>query len=178
MAERATIARPYAKAAFNYARDAGQLDRWSDWLATARNVVLSDEFEQLARSPGISTGQLADIVAGICGDRLDEHSRALLTLLTENGRVDYLPEIAERFEELKADHQNVADVEVVSATELDPAQRERLASALRSRLGRDVRLQCSVDPALIGGAIVRSGDLAIDGSLKSKLERLESELTG
>ncbi len=72
----------------------------------------------------------------------------------------------------------MADVEIVSATVLGDAQQERLAAALRARLRRDVRLQCTVDPALIGGAVVRSGDLLIDGSLKGKLERLATELTG
>ena len=99
-------------------------------------------------------------------------------LLTENGRLDFLPEIAAQFQALEAEAQNVADVEIVSATALGDAQKERLAAALRARLRRDVRLQCSVDPALIGGAVVRSGDLLIDGSLKGKLERLATELTG
>lgn len=178
MAERATVARPYAKAAFGYAREQGRLAEWSSWLATARAVVLSDEFEAFERSPAVRGEQLEDLIAGICGEGLDEHGRAFLALLRENGRLDYLPEIAARFEELKAEDQNVAEVEVVSATDLDERQRERLAGALRNRLRRDVRLRCTVDPGLIGGAVVRSGDLLIDGSLKGKLERLETELTG
>jgi F-type H+-transporting ATPase subunit delta len=177
MAERATIARPYAKAAFAYARDQGKLEQWSDWLGTASAVVTSEEFEKLEGSPGVSSDQLRDLVAGICGERLDDNGRALLALLAENGRLAYVPEIAERFEELKAEAENVADVEVVSATELEERQRERLAGALRKRLQRDVRLHCTVDPSLIGGAVVRAGDLAIDGSLKGKLARLETELT-
>jgi F-type H+-transporting ATPase subunit delta len=178
MAERATIARPYAKAAFAYALDAGRLEEWSGWLGMAREVVSSEDFQLLERSPGVTAKELAGLVADICGDRLDDNGRALLSLLTENGRLGYLPEIADRFEELKADHQNVAEVEIVSAAFLEEGQKQRLARALQSRLGRDVRLHCSVDPALIGGAVVRSGDLAIDGSLRGKLERLETELTG
>ena len=124
------------------------------------------------------SAQLEELVAGICGASLDAQGRALLSLLTENGRLDYLPEIATRFAELEAEARNVVDVEVVSATALDERQRERLAGALRQRLSRDVRLHCSTDPALIGGAVVRSGDLLIDGSLRGKLERLGTELTG
>ena len=108
---------------------------------------------------------------------LDAHGRALLDLLAENGRVDYLPEIAAQFEELVAEDQNVADVEIVSAVPLDERQKDRLATALRARLGREVRLHCSTDANLIGGAVVRSGDLLIDGSLRDKLARLETELT-
>jgi F-type H+-transporting ATPase subunit delta len=178
MAERATIARPYARAAFAYAREQGRVAEWSAWLATARDIVLSEEFQQLERSPGVGTADLEALVAGICGDGLDAPGRAFLRLLTENGRLDFLPEITTRFKELEAEDRNVADVEVVSATALDGRQQERLSAALRARLGRDVRLSCSVDPALIGGAVVRSGDLLIDGSIKGKLERLETELTG
>ncbi len=178
MAERATVARPYAKAAFGYAREQQRLDAWSGWLATARSVVLSDEFRAFERSPGVRGEQLGELIAGICGDGLDRHGRALLALLTENGRLGFLPEIATRFEELVAEDRNVADVELVSATTLDERQKERLAGALRNRLRRDVRLHCTVDPSLIGGAVVRSGDLLIDGSLKGKLERLETDLTG
>lgn len=177
MAERATIARPYAKAAFAVARERGTTGRWSRWLATARDVVLSAEFQELEQSPGVSTGHLEELISGLCGGDLDEQGEAFLRLLAENGRLDLLPEIADRFAALEAEDRNVADVEVVSATELDERQKERLATALRSRLNRDVRLGCSVDPALIGGAVVRSGDLLIDGSLRGKLEQLETDLT-
>jgi F-type H+-transporting ATPase subunit delta len=178
MAERATIARPYAKAAFAYAREAGVLDKWSVWLQTAREIVRSEEFAKLASSPSVSDKQLLELVVGICGDALDAHGRALLDLLAENDRVGYLPEIATRFEELKAEDQNVADVEIVSAVTLDAAQQQRLTGALRTRLRRDVRLHCTVDPKLVGGAVVRPGDLLIDGSLANKLERLGTDLTG
>jgi F-type H+-transporting ATPase subunit delta len=177
MAERATVARPYAKAAFAWARENGRLDAWSGWLGTARAVVESDDYRAFESSPGTGRQQLRDLVANVCGDALDANGRALLDLLAENDRIDYLPEIAAHFDELKAAHENVADVEVVSAAVLNDAQRERLAGALRARLRRDVRLHCTVDPALIGGAVVRSGDLLIDGSLAHKLQRLGTELT-
>lgn len=177
MAERATVARPYAKAAFAFARDHGALEQWSAWLQLAGGVVSSDEYAKLASSPGVGERQLRDLIAGVCGERLDAHGRVLLDLLVENDRLGYLPEIAARFEELKAEDQNVADVEVVSAVALSDAQQQRLAGALRTRLRRDVRLHCSVDPSLVGGAVVRSGDMLIDGSLAGKLARLGTELT-
>ncbi len=141
-------------------------------------MVSSDEFQKLERSPGVSTAQLEALIADICAVDLEDSGRAFLRLLTENGRLDFLPEIATRFKELEAEDRNVAEVEVVSATDLDERQKERLAAALRTRLNREVRLSCAVDPALIGGAVVRSGDMLIDGSLRGKLERLETELTG
>ena len=140
MAERATIARPYAKAAFAAAREQGRLAEWSRWLGNAREVVLSEEFRLLESSPGVSAAQLEDLIAGICGADLDAQGRALLGLLTENGRLDFLPEIAAQFKALEAEDQNVADVEIVSATTLGDEQKARLAAALGTRLRRDVRL--------------------------------------
>jgi len=177
MAERATIARPYAKAAFAYARENGRVAEWARWLSTARQVVSSDDYARLAQSPHVETSQLLELIVDVCGAGLDANGRAFLSLLTENQRLDYVPAIADSFDALVTDDQNVADVEVVSAVTLDESQQQRLAAALQKRLQRQVRLQCSVDPTLIGGAIVRSGDLLIDGSLKGKLERLETELT-
>jgi F-type H+-transporting ATPase subunit delta len=178
MAERATIARPYARAAFAHAKETGRLAQWSAWLARAREAVASDEFQRLQHSPGVRSGELIELIADVAGDALDGHGRALLGLLAENGRVDYLPEIAAQFEELVAEHQNVADVEIVSAVPLEATQTARLAAALRGRLRREVRLHCRTDAGLIGGAVVRAGSLLIDGSLKGKLARLETELTG
>jgi len=178
MAERATIARPYARAAFSYAKESDRLAQWSAWLARAGAAVASGEFQRFRHSPGVQSSQLTELIANVAGEALDEHGRALLELLAENGRVDYLPEIAEQFEELVAEDQNITDVEIVSAVPLDQRQTQRLAAALRSRLGREVRLHCRSDAALIGGAVVRAGSLLIDGSLRGKLERLETELTG
>ena len=115
-------------------------------------------------------------MSSVCGADLDANGRAFLSLLTENQRLDYCLRSPQQFDALVADDQNVADVEVVSAVTLDEPQQQRLAAALQKRLQRQVRLQL-VDRRLIGGAIVRSGDLLIDGSLKGKLERLETELT-
>ena len=178
MAERATVARPYARAAFAHAREHGRLAQWQRWLGRARDPVASEEYQRLQHAPGVRMSELTGLIADVAGDALDVHGRALLDLLAENGRIDHLPEIAEQFDELLAEDQNIADVEVVSAVPLDTRQTERLTAALRGRLGRDVRLHCRTDDGLIGGAIVRSGDLLIDGSLKGRLGRLEIELTG
>ena len=177
MAERATIARPYARAAFAHARENGRTADWARWLGKAAAIVASDDYALLARSPGVTAAQLVGLVTSICDAELDAAGRAFMALLAENQRVDYLPEIAQQFAALAADAENVADVEIVSAAALDDGQQARLADAMRKRLQRDVRLTCRIDPALIGGAIVRSGDLLIDGSLKGKLERLQTELT-
>jgi len=98
-------------------------------------------------------------------------------VLAENHRLLLLPEIATHYEELRAAVENTLDVEVISAVTLSDAQADKLKQALSTRLKRTVRMQNSVDSTLLGGAVVRAGDLVIDGSLKGRLERLATDLT-
>ena len=172
MAEKVTIARPYAKAAFAYAQKQNALARWSELLAAASSFVQDEGVARLLTSPRVSPQQLADLVADGSAAGPQELARNFISTLAENRRLGYLPEIAAMYETLRADAENVADVEVTSAVPLDEAQRQRLGAALKKRLKRDVRLHCGVDASLVGGAIVRSGDLVIDGSLKGRIDRL------
>ena len=176
MAEKATIARPYAKAAFQYARERDAFAQWSETLATAAAVVADERVEKLLTNPRVTPADLVELIASIAGQSLDANGRNFLTALAQNRRLGLLPEIAAMYELLRADIEKTADVEVVSATELSEAQRSRLTAALKKRLQREVRLHVSVDASLIGGAIVRSGDLVIDGSLKARLDRLALDI--
>jgi F-type H+-transporting ATPase subunit delta len=177
MAERTTIARPYARAAFQYAQAQNALARWSSLLAKASLVVADPRVAKLLGNPHISTADLLSLIGDACGADMDEHGRSFLATLEENRRLAILPQVAELYEELRAEVENIADVEVTSAIALDDAQRTRLGKALEKRLRRSVRLHCSVDPSLIGGAVVRSGDMVIDGSVKARLERLALDMT-
>jgi len=177
MAEKVTIARPYAKAAFDYARQHNTFAQWSEVLSTASAVVGHERVATLLNSPRVTPAQLVDLIADIAGNALDVHGKNFLSTLAENRRLGLLPEIAATYELLRAEIENVADVQVTSAIELSDAQKQRLIDALKKRLHSDVRLHVSVDASLIGGAIVRSGDLVIDGSLKARLERLASDIT-
>lgn len=180
MAEKVTIARPYAKAAFEYARAQNALGRWSDTLAIASAVVADERVSKLLSSPRVTPDQLvgfiADIVNTAAGGELDEQGRNFLGTLAQNRRLGLLPQIVAIYEVLRAEVENIADVQVTSAIALDDAQRQRLTLALRKRLKHEVRLHCDIDASLIGGAIVRSGDLVIDGSLKARLARLASDI--
>lgn len=176
MAENITIARPYAKAAFDYAREHGAFAAWSSLLSTASTVVADERVAALLSNPHVAPAQLVGLIADIAGNSLDVHGRNFLDTLAQNQRLDLLPEIAAGFEQLRAEVENTADVQLVSAVPLTEAQRERFASALKKRLKRDVRLHCEVDASLLGGAIVRSGDMVIDGSLKAGLEKLSREI--
>jgi F-type H+-transporting ATPase subunit delta len=176
MAERATIARPYAKAAFEYARDANAFERWSHGLATAAAVVADPRVAALTKSPQMTIADLVSLVTEVEGTQPDPGLRNFVHVLAENHRLLLLPEIAAHFEHLRSAVENTVDVEVVSAVPLDAAQADKLRAALSTRLKRQVRMRTSVDSALLGGAVVRAGDLVIDGSLKGRLERLATEL--
>ena len=176
MAERATIARPYAKAAFEYARDASAFAEWSRGLKAAAEIVADPRVAALSKSPQWSARTSPSLVTDVAGTRLDAGMQNFVRVLAENHRLLLLPEIAAQYEELRAAVENTVDVEVISAVALDSAQQAKLAQALSARLKRQVRMQNSVDAALLGGAVVRAGDLVIDGSLKGRLERLATEL--
>jgi F-type H+-transporting ATPase subunit delta len=177
MADRLTIARPYARAAFEEARKNGGLAPWSEALQAAALVVKDPRVATLLDDPRVTPAQLAQLVDGIAAAPLGEQGANFVRTLADNHRLGYLPEIAGLFVTFKDEAEGVADVTVTSAAALDQAQRDKIVTALGRRLKRKVRLHCETDPALIGGAILRSGDLVIDGSLRTRLNRIAYELT-
>ena len=177
MAERATIARPYAKAAFEYAREANAFAAWSQALARLTEIVADPRVAELTKSPQWSAPDVANLITDIAGTSLDAGMQNFVRVLAENHRLLLLPEIAAHYEEFRSAVENTVDVEVVSAVKLDAAQSDKLSAALAKRLKRNVRMKNSVDSTLLGGAVLRAGDLVIDGSLKGRLERLATELT-
>lgn len=181
MADRSTIARPYAKAAFAEATSgvgAGTLDAWSTLLDRGAACVTDPRVAALIGSPKVTPAQLAELVAGVAGTTgTGEKGSNFLRLLGESRRLGFLPEIAARFRALKDEAEGTVDVTVTSAAAMPDGEREKIAAALAKRFNRKVRVHTQVDPELIGGAVVRAGDTVIDGSLKSRLERLAFELT-
>jgi len=140
-------------------------------------VVRDARVTALLGNPKVTTLALADFVLDIAGEKADEHGRNFVRLLAQNQRLALLPEIAAQYALLRAAAENTVDVEVVSAIALSEAETEKFARALTRRLNRIVRLHPSVDPSLLGGAVVRAGDFVLDGSLKGKLERLGQSMT-
>jgi F-type H+-transporting ATPase subunit delta len=177
MADKTTIARPYAKAAFEEARARNRLGDWSRALALAAQVVEDARVERLIGNPEVPPADIAQLVVAVTGSQLGDFWRNFVFTLAGNHRLGYLPQISALFDELKDQAEGVADVTVTSATPLDAAQQQRLSEAVARRLKRKVRLHCATDPGLIGGAVLRAGDLVIDGSLRGKLERMANELT-
>jgi len=171
MAELNTVARPYTKAVFEYAREAGALDQWSEMLATAAAVVSNETVDNVLSNPGLTHGQKAEAVISVIAD-LDEQGKNLIQLLSENDRLSLLPEVSAQFEQLKADLQKTVEVAVTSAYELDEQQQQKLTQALSTKLGQDVSLTTEIDKSIIGGVIIRTDDLVIDGSLRGRLAKL------
>lgn len=176
MADKTTIARPYAKAAFAEARADSMLGAWSAALHTAATVVDDPRVHSLLDDPHVTNEQLSKLVLDIAGAGLGEHGRNFVQTLAEAHRLNCLPEIAALFDAYKDEAEGIADVTVTLAAPLDERQQQSLTAALTRRLKREVRLHCSVDPQLLGGAVLRSGDLVIDGSVRGRLERIAHEL--
>jgi F-type H+-transporting ATPase subunit delta len=176
MAERLTIARPYAKAAFEAARASKQLAAWSRALMATAAGVADPAVQALLGSPRLPKSQLAQIFIELVEGEIGANGANFIRLLADNRRLGLLPEIAQGFEALRAEAERTVEASVVSAAPLDDAARAALVSALKKRLDREVTLKCETDPRLIGGAVIRAGDLVIDGSVRSKLERLSHVL--
>jgi F-type H+-transporting ATPase subunit delta len=176
VADRATIARPYARAAFAHAQEAKQLPAWSKLLGAAASGASDARVARLIGNPHVTGDELVELLGGLSKHAAGEGGKNFLRALAANRRLHLLPYIHGQFEKLRADVENVVDVEVVAAREIAAPQEKKLAAALAKRLGREVRMHTRIDESLLGGAIVRAGDLVIDGSLKGRLERLHSAL--
>jgi F-type H+-transporting ATPase subunit delta len=175
-ADAITIARPYAEAAFSRAVETDKLDLWSDMLALLAAVSRDPAMAGLIASPKLDRRRMSELVLDIGGGRLSDEGQNLVRLLAENGRLAVLPEIAELFEVRKAESQGTLEVLVTTAYPLDRAQQESLETALKRKLGREVRITSRQDPELIGGIHVRAGDMVIDGSIAGQLGKLANEL--
>ena len=175
MSELTTIARPYAKAAFELAVEKGTVESWNDMLFFAGQVASNEQ--AAAALAGLPTAtEKADLFIKICAEQLNEQGQNLIKVMAENGRLVALPAVAELFAELKADYDKEIDVDVVSATPLAAEQQVSLVAALEKRFARKVKLNCSEDATVVGGLIIKAGDTVIDGSVRGKLNRLATTL--
>jgi F-type H+-transporting ATPase subunit delta len=184
MAESSTIARPYAKALFDLASAEGKLPAWSKALGAAAAVVADAAAKRALANPALDERQRAElissVVAAIPGAELlsTQAGKNLLKLLAENDRLPALPEIAAQFDALKAEAENKVNVTVTSATPVDDALAGQIKTALERKLKRAVELTLAVDAALIGGAVIQADDMVIDGSVRTRLQRLTEAIVG
>jgi F-type H+-transporting ATPase subunit delta len=176
MAELSTLARPYARAAFEYAVGKGELNSWSGALATAAAVSQDKRVATTLASPAHTAQQLADKMIELCGDDLADDHRNFIRVLAANKRLPLLPEICILFEQLKAEQERSVDVQVFSAFPLEGATEQTLAQVLSKKLEREVKVETEVDETLLGGVLIRAGDLVIDGSVRGRLNKLSEAM--
>ncbi len=177
MAEKTTIARPYAKAVFDLAQGESKLGEWSETLQLLSTIAADADFSAIAGNASIANDKVVELILSITGDNLVDGGEGLVKLLVANKRLNVLPEIVKMFEDLRAEAEKTIDAEVISAFEVDTAAQDKIKAALKSRLGREVTLTCKIDKSLIGGAIVRAGDLVIDGSAVAQLKSLATAMS-
>lgn len=182
MADFGTIARPYARAIFDIAVSADALEPWSKGLAVAGAVAQDRTARQFLSRPELGSSERSEFLETVLTSVDDAavfssaEGKNLLTLLSENGRLDALAEISAQFDQLKAEQENKVKVTLISASPVDAEQAEKIASALSKKLGRSVELELEVDASLLGGAVIRAKDMVIDDSLQTRLRRLAGTL--
>jgi F-type H+-transporting ATPase subunit delta len=175
MSELTTVARPYARAAFEFAVSNNNIEAWSAMLffvsevaqdATMANILTCDKAPQ----------ELANLFLSVCDDQLDEHGQNFIKVLAENGRLSVLPRVAQLYVELETEYNKEIDADVVSAYALSKTQKIELSKSLEKRLARKVNLNCSIDKSLIAGMVITAGDLVIDSTTIGQLTRLSNTL--
>lgn len=176
MSQLTTLARPYARAAFETAIADGSLKGWSASLGLLAALLQDTKVAGYLSDPSRNTGTQAQTLIDLCSSELEARAQNFVLVLAANKRLALLPDISALFEELKADYEKVVDVEVISAFGIDSSAESSLVAALKKRLQREVKLNVTVDRALIGGMIVRAGDLVIDGSVRGRLNKLAESI--
>jgi F-type H+-transporting ATPase subunit delta len=181
MSDFETIARPYAKAIFELATEEGSLQAWLDRLTTS--AAISDDagmqaiFEMPSMLPSEHVELFLSVYAGIKGAEVaSSEFKNFIGLLAENDRLPALSEIASNYEILKQEADGKIEVQVTSAQALSDKQKDDIAKSLAKKLGKEVSITSDVDESLIAGAIIRAGDLVIDGSVLERLSKLSTAL--
>lgn len=179
MAEALTLARPYAKAVFELAHGHHKAERWNKLLALLTALVGNREAQVMLGDPRVPASARAEVLLDLCakaGHKPEPQERNFVRLLAENRRLPLLPEIAAEFASLREQAEGLVEVEMRAAVPVSEAEQNTLRAALEKKLARQVKLNCVIDQSLIGGAVLRAGDLVIDGSVRDKLGRLAAAM--
>lgn len=177
MSELITAARPYARAAFDVAMANNEKEKWTEMLNFMAVIANDPTMRAVLDSPRLSQQEAADVFISVCEEIISERGKNFINLLAENDRITLLPEIAVLYHHYRAESESKVDAELISASEINHAQIAKIAASLKQRLGKEVALTSRIDEALIGGAIIRAGDLVIDGSVRGRLDKLSTALT-
>ena len=176
MSELTTAARPYARAAFATASEHNEVEQWSSMLNFCAAVAHDSAMKALLDNPRLSWQQEAELIETVCADQLNDRGRNFIKLLAQQGRLELLTEITALFQHYNAEATSTVEAELISAQQVNEDQVDSIAKSLSTRLGKKVTLTTRIDESLIGGAIIRAGDMVIDGSLRGRLDKLSTAL--
>ncbi len=176
MSELATLARPYATAAYKRAKQTGSTERWSESLAFLAAVTQTPQIAQAAANPKANKERFITSLLDLCQGKLDGEGENFVRLLVANRRLSLAGLISEQFEQFRADEEGYVEVDVRTAFALDDAEAGQLAAVLLQMLGKQPRLQVQVEESLIGGVLIKAGDRVIDASVRGQIQRLAKRL--
>ena len=178
MAELATLARPYANAAYELAKQSDRVDAWTAALTLLVEAGKTPEIRELIGSQVVAHVQKSHTLNDLLIEsNAPEEVKRFVSVLAENHRLDLLADIATLFEARRAEDSKILDVTITSAVPLSNEQEALFETALRKRFDRDVSVTTELDPSLMGGAFIRAGDAVVDGSVRGKLAKMQEALT-
>ena len=177
MAELATIARPYAEAAFAIAKQHGELAKWSEMLSLIVDVYRDPQFQATIAGPTVTRADVERLMLAVCGERIDGHARNFIQLLVQNGRLSALAETRKLYEQLKSRDEGVVEANIESAYPLEDRQLEQIVNMLAKRYNKKISPTVGVDSELIGGIKVQVGDKVWDASVRGRLQEMAAALT-
>jgi F-type H+-transporting ATPase subunit delta len=172
MAESSTLARPYAQAIFSLAHTENTLKEWSEKLLLLKEIAANESMTEIMTNPSVSDEEVLSLFDDICQDKLGVQGENFLKVVAENGRLTLIPQIADSFETMRSEEGGSIEAQVISAFAVNVAQKKSIAVALKKKFGREVTISTEIDKSLLGGVIIRAGDIVIDGSVKAQLEKI------
>lgn len=177
MSDLTGIARPYARAVYELAKEKDSFDKWTDMMTFLSAVVQDESMIEALDSPKMTEAQKADLLEAVSEGQVDDQGKNFINVLSENDRLSLIPEICTLYEAYRDEDKGVIEAEVISAQALSKDDEKKLAAALNKRLGCEVKIVSKVDESLLGGAIIHAGDLVIDGSIQGRLGELATALS-
>lgn len=176
MSEKITVARPYAKAIFLIAKKDNSYKEWGDFLLILKKIVSNLRVVSYLKNPMLGSLEKYNFILNICGDFLDKNAENFVKVISNNDRLLYLGDICDLYEIYKEQEQNILRVSVVSAVALKDDSKKKFFLYLSKKFNKNVSIQFFVEKKLIGGAIIKSKDKVIDGTVKGSILRLTKTL--
>ncbi len=176
MTELATLARPYAEAAFKRAKEVGAAGVWSDSLAYLAQVMQDTELQAVVDNPKVGKERLSQLLLDICQGHIHDEAENFLKVLIENDRLKLLPQIAELYEQYKAEDEGYVNVDLYSAYSITKEEQKKIVKSLEKLLGKKVNASVNIRKGLIGGVVAKAGDKVVDFSISGQLHQLAKRL--